>query len=229
MSEALRFLNYQFQEHDEHVVANLPAKPTSNIIMIPPLFGEMNKIRSILIDVARQLSDRNISCLIPDLPGTNESKAAFNTQNLSLWRDAIAQCAQQHQATHIASFRSGCLIDNIGSQYHHWRLNPTKGASIIKTMLRSKLLSLKESGQHVTSDMLSEQASQSGIELAGYYINADMFIQMQQAVPAEIDQLIENKLGDTIKGVAIWLKSEPDYDAELAESITKSLMKWCTL
>jgi len=213
---------------DEMVFTCGQENAKQHILFIPPLFAEMNKMRSTLVAVMRHLSNNGIASYLPDLPGCNESLVPFNLQNLSLWRDAMQNCVQQYNITHIFALRGGCLIDNIMIDKPHYRLNKVKGANIIKTLLRSKVIAQKEAGIETNIATLSDDAQKSGIELAGYHLSASLFDDMQNAVPLPIDEVTEYKVGDDIEGSNLWIRSEPEYDVKMTASIANSLITWCT-
>lgn len=218
--------SYNFDGNEEYLLSSQPiANIDYHILLSAPLFAEMNKMRSTLVEVMRLLSEHNIKCSLPDLPGFNESLIPLNKQNLENWQSAVKTCANQKDVSHIASFRGGALIDAIGLPI--WRLNSVKGANLIKTMIRSKVIALKEAGQSISIEKLQEQAHNHGIELAGYELSAQLFAELQEAEPHISDNVAQLKIGQDIEGSALWLRSEPNYDAILAQSISQSLLKWC--
>lgn len=226
MSSQLLYDSYNFAGNDEYLITSQNIdKIDHHILFSAPLFAEMNKMRRTLTEVIRLLSAHNIKCSLPDLPGCNESLAPFNEQNLENWQSALVACANQKEVSHIASFRGGALIDAIGKPI--WRINGIKGANMVKTMMRSKVIALKEAGKDITIDQLQQQAQNDGIELAGYEISAQLFEQLQNTYPHIDDDITQLKLGQDIEGAALWLRSEPEYDAILAQSIAQSLLKWC--
>lgn len=224
----LLYDTYKFAGHEEYVLysQSVDAEPCPYILMIPPLFAEMNKMRSTLVEAMRILADHGVSSILPDLPGCHESIVPLNEQSFEHWVEAIKACATQHEISHVASFRGGSLLDDIGLPI--WRLNSVKGANIIKTMLRSKMIAQKEAGQEATIDQLTAQATYSGIELAGYELSANMFSALQDTVPSINDNIFEIKVGQQLEGSTLWLRSEPEYDGVMAGSIAKSLHDWCT-
>ena len=127
MSARLEFSRYEFEEREEFCLT-AGAGHEHRLILVPPLFDEMNRVRKMLVDVMRLLAERGIGSLLPDLPGTNESLFPAEKADLSHWRGAIWACASQHDCQHIASVRGGCLIDDAEEINRRWRLAPTKGS-----------------------------------------------------------------------------------------------------
>lgn len=234
MKHDIYYDSYEYGGHKEYILTAAPhnfgSDDKSHILFIPPFFAEMNKMRHTLVQAMRLIAEANIKVSLPDLPGCHESSADLRMQSLRHWQDAMQACAQQHKISHIVSFRAGSLIDSWDIDKGGlpiWRLNSIKGASILKTMLRSKIISQKESGHDISIEILTQQAIASGIELAGYDINADMFTQLQNAAPADRKNIYEAKLGQDIKGTSLWMRSEPEYDGDMADNLAKALVSWC--
>lgn len=226
MSAKLYYDNYTYNGNEEFILTSKHVDAVKcHILFIAPFFAEMNKMRRTLVEVIRLLSQYQIQCSIPDLPGCNESLSPLNQQSLQDWKDAISACIDQKKISHIASFRSGGLIDDLGVPT--WRLNAINGANLLKIMIRSKVISLKESGQNITAEELQKEAQNNGIELAGYEINARLFNQLNVATPHIDDYITHHTVGQGIEGSPLWLRTEPEYDAILAQSIGQSLLKWC--
>ena len=62
---------------------------TSRILIIPALFDEGHKLRRLAVEVMRRLDAAGVDCILPDLPGTNESVTNLGAQTL----DSIGQIA----------------------------------------------------------------------------------------------------------------------------------------
>ncbi|VAW01196.1 hypothetical protein MNBD_ALPHA04-1256 [hydrothermal vent metagenome] len=206
---------------------------SSQILLVPPLFDEMNRLRHILIDVMRDLATRGIGSILPDLPGTNESTQPQDHATLELWARALANYAEQAEnITHVASFRGGTLIDHkIGLP--HWRFSPVKGSNLLRTMMRTRIASDKESGISTSMADLSQMAQSNTINLAGNLLGPEMFNQLNAAVPTDLaDTRIvrlqsENKEADgNLAGGPFWLRAEPTADTQLTSAITKDLADW---
>ena len=45
------------------------------LLMIPPLFDEANKFRHQVTEIMRRFDANGVDCVLPDLPGCNESTA----------------------------------------------------------------------------------------------------------------------------------------------------------
>lgn len=216
---------YSFAGREEYCLGFGNAHPY-RILIIPPLFDEMNRMRRVCVSAMRHLAERNVSSVLIDLPGCNESLALLEQQSLDGWHDAVAACAAQLGATHIAAIRGGALVDDGCPQLPHWRLVPVKGASLLKTMIRTRIAGEKEAGTVITEALLMEQAAVEPIELAGNRLGPDMIAQLSVAEPAALPNVRERKLGDDIAGSPLWLRAEPQDDAAFAAAIADDLERW---
>ena len=222
---APEYLCYKFTEQDE-LCLSFGGDSARRILIIPPLFDEMNRMRRVLVSAMRDLAGRSVSSVLIDLPGCNESLSKLDDQSLDSWRDAVAACATQLSVTHVASMRGGALVDNCHPALPHWRLAPVKGASLLKTMIRTRIAGEKEAGKSVSEAQLMTLAETAPIELAGNMLGSDMVAQLAVAEPVALANLTERKLGEDIIGSPLWLRAEPQDDAAFAASIAADLDRW---
>jgi hypothetical protein len=195
------------------------------ILIVPPLFDEMNRVRAMLVGAMRGLALRDVMTLLPDIPGCNESLAPISSQSISSWRGAMVAAAAQLGATHVASIRGGTLIE-ADIALPHWRLAAIKGASLLKTMLRTRIASDKETGRISSMESLLSEAQQGPIELSGYMLSADMLAELDTAVPDAALQTCVIALGDGLAGKPLWLRAEPQEDAEMSLALASELDRW---
>lgn len=220
-----RHLSYHFEGNDEAVLSfgKLAAKRV--ILIVPPLFDEMNRVRAMLTGAMRELAVRGVATLLPDIPGCNESLAPISAQSISGWRNAMATAVNQFNATHVASIRGGALID-ADIALPHWRLAGVKGASLLKTMLRTRIASDKEAGRTSSIESLMAEAQNGPIELSGYMLGSDMLVELETAIPSAQIQAHEVALGDGFQGKPLWLRAEPQEDAEMSLALAAELDRW---
>ncbi len=219
---APQYRSYDYKGQREYCLT-FGAGAARQILIIPPLFDEMNRVRRMLVQAMRDLEARGVGTVLIDLPGCNESMAPLEDQSLEGWREAVAACAGQLGATHIAALRGGALVDD-APVLPHWRLAPAKGASILKTMIRTRIAGEKEAGRTLGE---AELLAQPGpIELGGNSIGSAMIAQLQLAVPSPASGLTERKLGEDISGSPLWLRAEPQDDAAMSASIADDLDHW---
>jgi hypothetical protein len=193
-------------------------------LIVPPLFDEMNRLRRTLLQTMRILAESGIAVCLPDLPGLGESAATLPTQSIAGWRSAVESANQMWDATHIFSVRGGCLLEDACAS-PIMRLAPVKGASLVKTLVRAQIASDKEAGISSTADGLAQQALSGTVMLAGNLFSAQLWADLDGAVPAERYGISEMNLAD-IQGTALWLRAEPGYDAPMAAALAKVLDDW---
>ena len=233
MTSTLEYSGYQFEGYDELCLRAGSGHPKT-IILIPPLFDEMNRMRRMLVDVMRLLDKGEIGSILPDLPGTNESTFPQEQASLSIWRKALFNCSTTlTDSRYIASFRGGCLIDGFAEKSKRWRLSPVKGSSLLRTMMRTRIASDKEAGLSTEMAQLTVEAERGVINLAGNSISSTMFTELQTAASAQSEDVrtvqLENssQAADTkLPGSALWLRAEPGDDAILSAAIADDLLSW---
>lgn len=220
MKPAPAHLSYETGGHKEYCLSFGEAGAARTIMIVPPLFDEMNRTRRMLVETMRALADRRVRSLLPDLPGCNESLADLVGQSLDQWRRAVAHCAGELGATHIASLRGGMLIDD-GSALPRWRLASVKGSSLLKTMLRTRIAGDKEADIITTTEQLLATVP---VELSGNMFGAEMLASLEAAEPST-DEAHHVALAD-IGGSPLWLRAEPGDDPAMSAAIADSLDSW---
>lgn len=232
MTLAPAFVSYEFADRKEYCLS-AAAQSARRVLLVPPLFDEMNRMRKMLVDVMRALEGLEVGSFLPDLPGTNESLIGLEQVTLSGWQAAIQACAQQHEISHIASFRGGTLTVAAMDKDNHWIFSPVKGATLLRMMLRTRVAADREAGLNTSLAELAAQAETRPLELAGNIIGSDLFAQLNAAeIPAMENQRIvrlesDNKPSDIqIPGSALWLRAEPDDDLAMSKTIANDIAAW---
>jgi hypothetical protein len=201
---------------DEHALAFDDFR-RCRLLIVPALFDEANRMRRFTVEVMRRLDASGIDCVLPDLPGTNESLQPLEQQSPDLWREAMAAAAKHFRASHVLGIRGGALVTPPGLPA--WHYAPVKGASQLRTMLRARILSSREAGITETQDELLEQGLKHGIELAGYRLGPEFVRQFQALAPAEATVIDQDMLG----GSGLWLRAEPGEDRAQADALAAIL------
>lgn len=190
------------------------------ILVIPALLDEANKLRRFTVEVMRRLDGAGYDCFLPDLPGCNESSQDLARIEPEDWATAMHAAARQFGATHVLAVRGGGLV--LPPVLPGWHYAPVKGASLLKTLLRARVLSAREAGREETLDGLLATGLKEGMELAGYRLSSEMLRQLQALAPvprsglSAIDQ-------DTIEGSPLWLRAEPDHDPAQADALAAAI------
>lgn len=232
MSPAPAFVSYEFADREELCLCHA-AQSSRRVMLVPPLFDEMNRMRKLLVDVMRSLETLEVGSFLPDLPGTNESLITLEQVRLSDWQEALQACARKHDIAHIASFRGGALTIAGMEEAEHWIFSPVKGATLLRTMMRAKVAADRESGLSTSLADLTAQAGDGSLELAGNILGSDLFAQLNAAdIPDMHNQRLvrlesDGKPADShIPGSALWLRAEPDDDPAMSSAIARDIAGW---
>lgn len=190
------------------------------LLIIPALFDEMNRMRRFTVEVMRRLDASGIDCVLPDLPGTNESLAPLETQSLGSWQAAMKAAAAHFRTTHVLAIRGGAML--VPDSLPGWLYAPAKGSAILRQILRARTLASKEAGREEKREDLVSLALSEGIELAGYRIGPQLFADLEEADAGPGDGLsvIEQAM---LGGPGLWLRAEPGESRELADALAAIL------
>jgi hypothetical protein len=194
-----------------------PQHAATRVLIVPALFEEANRTRRALAQAMRLMAAGGVFAVLIDLPGTNESLAPLERQSLAEWRAATATAASHFAATHALCLRAGALV--VPPDLPGWRVEPITGAQVLRPMLRAAVLSAREQGGAETAEGLLTRGRESGIELAGYRLGPTMVTDLERAAPLESRQA-EVTLAE-LGGAALWLRSEPGDDPELAAGLAR--------
>lgn len=194
------------------------------VLIIPPLFDEMNRTRRMLVEMMRMLAERGVRTVLADVPGCNESLADIAVQTLDEWRQALRIVVGEMGITHIVSVRGGAFIDDV-ADVPVLRLAPVKGSSLLKTMLRTRLIADKEGGKSSTAEDLLAASKSQPLELSGYLLSADMLASLDSATPADLPQVQEVGIAE-INGSPLWLRAEPQDDPAMSAAFAARITDW---
>jgi hypothetical protein len=186
------------------------------ILIAPALFDEGHKLRRFTVEVMRRLDGAGIDSFLPDLPGLNESEQDLALIEPEDWRMALEAAARHFGATHVLALRGGGLV--LPGKLGGWHYGPVKGASLLRTMLRARIIAAREAGREELLDTLMDQGLAMGLELAGYSLSGEMLRQLGELVPGKqfgITVIEHELLGDG----PLWLRAEPDEDSAQADAL----------
>ena len=188
------------------------------LLIIPALFDEGHRMRRLCVDVMHRLAGSGIDSVLPDLPGTNESIVDLQGLALTDWTAAISAAVGHFGATHLLAIRGGGLV--VPEAIPGWYYGPVKGASLLRTLIRARVLASREAGYEENGEGLLIEAQEHGIELAGYCLGSALVQQLQAAQP---DALLPEIEQDLLGGSPLWLRAEPDADAGQADALAAYL------
>lgn len=198
------------------------------VIIIPPLFDEMNRMRRTLVLMMRALAAAGHAVHLPDLPGQNDSLLPTHSASLNLWRDALSdRAARLPAAPLVASWRGGALIDDVVTgAVGWWRMAPLSGSAIVKSLLRMRIASDREAGVTSSSQALRDSVRQDGsLLLGGNNLSLVMLDQLEAAAPATVAPLRSASAAD-MGGSPLWLRAEPGEDAVMARNMAADISSW---
>lgn len=206
-----------------------PAGP--GLLILQPLFEEMNRTRRLLALVGAALAAAGIVTWLPDLPGAGDSSISHFT--LARVAPAAAALAQALEADHILAVRGGALL-TLGVPARAYLLAPVDGASLWRDMLRARAAADAEAGQPRTVAQL-EAASAAGetLELAGYRFPPALARELHAArAPARAPgsrnvTLSPSPHADAVlSGPPVWRQSEPEDSSALAHALAQDIAAW---
>lgn len=188
------------------------------LLIVPALFDEGNRLRRLTVEVMRRMDATGIDCFLPDLPGCNESMQLLELQDTADWIDAMLSAARCFGATHVLGIRGGCLFTPSGLATFHYA--PVEGDTVLRQMLRARVLASREAGREERRDALADLARGEGIDLGGYSISAGLFAQLETLKPNQHARVISQ---DDIGGSGLWLRAEPGDSRKQADALAASL------
>ena len=127
----------------------------------------------------------------------------------------------------VASVRGGALIDHVAKAAAWWRLAPVGGASLLRTLMRSRVSADREAGLTSSLESLQAEAKTAPLLLAGNRLSPAMVAQLGVSEAKAVEPLRSVGLGaDGIAGTPLWLRAEPGEDAAMAEAIAADIAAW---
>lgn len=185
------------------------------VVVLPAWFDEANKLRHFTVEVMRRLDGSGIDSFLPDLPGCNESLAPLADQSLETWRSEAAEAASYFAATHVLALRSAATI---APDLPGWRYAPQAGSSLLRSLLRARILASREAGRDEDRDALTAEGRERGLELAGYHLGPAMIAQLADDELPPAGKQRDIAQGD-VGGAGLWLRAEPDHDPKQADAL----------
>jgi hypothetical protein len=184
------------------------------LLIVPALFDEANRMRRFTVEVMRRLDNAGVDSFLPDLPGCNESQQALEFQTPDSWRNAVAAATVHYRASHVLGIRGGALL--LSDTLPGWRYAPLNGTNILRQLLRTRILTSRESGVAETQEVLLSQAGERGI--GGEFIRT--FQSLTPTTSARLTEIGQDMLG---AGGGLWLRAEPGEDREQADALAAIL------
>ena len=195
------------------------------LLVIPALFDEGNRLRRLTVEVMRRLAASDIVCVLPDLPGLQESQTPLREVDVEMWRAAMAGLALATGARRVLAIRGGALVSPDGLA--GWHYAPIGGASVLRQMVRARVVAAREAGVEEKHDALVALGRTQGLDLAGYALGPAMIEQLGHAQPPQDDITVIAQ--HMVGGSALWLRAEPGESAEQADALAAIVAMGMTL
>lgn len=189
------------------------------LLIAPALFDEGNRMRRFTVETMRRLDLAGIDAFLPDLPGCHDSLQPLARQTTANWRDAIAAAARHFRATHMLGIRGGALLTPPGLPT--WHYAPVKAASILRQLMRARILAAREAGRTESQEALLQTGLAEGLNLSGFSLGPAFLRDFPLVtVQPEATEIAHEQIG----GGALWLRAEPDEDGAQADALAAILI-----
>jgi hypothetical protein len=187
----------------------------TRVLVVPALFEEANKLRRFTVETMRRLDRAGIDAVLPDLPGSNESLQPLDAQSPEGWRSAMAAAAGFFDCTHVLGLRGGALVAPAGLP--GWLVAPVKGTSVVRQMIRARIVASREAGREETQEGLMEIGRHAGLELAGYRLGAGFLDALSSLEAEAAGRMVVTP--ELLGGPGLWLRAEPAENAGQADAL----------
>jgi hypothetical protein len=182
------------------------------LLILQPLFEEMNRSRALVSALCRMLAARGIGTLLPDLPGTGESPRAIEDVRWADWVEAVKALPA---TAGTVSLRGGALLDGV-REGPRWRFAPTSGRSLLSDLRRSALAGG------------GDPAAPAGYPLSTQLAEALYAAEVVSDDAARTLRLVsDDKPADLhVEGAPLWRRPEPEGDDALAARLADDIAAW---
>jgi hypothetical protein len=206
------------------------------LLIVPPLFEEMNRARRLLARTGEALAGLGIASVLPDLPGTGDHEGGAEAMDWPRWRAAVAALAGTLGAAATVAVRGGVLLDDAAGARPRYRLAPVSGAALLRDLLRARAVSDAEAGAGMSVARLEASlAAGEAIEAAGHILSPALAAALRAASPAparsgDRTAMLDGQPGGDVvlSGPAAWRVAEPAPAEEqaLARALAADIAQW---
>ncbi len=213
-----------------------PGSARARLLIVPPLFEEMNRTRRLLARLGNALAEAGIATVLPDLPGTGDHEGGTEAMDWARWRAAVAALAAALGAAATLAVRGGALLDDAAGARPRYRLAPVRGAALLRDLLRARAASDAEAGAGISVARLEARlAAGEAIEAAGHVLSPALAAALRAASPApgrsgDRTAMLDDLPGGDIVlgGPAVWRSAEPAPAEELAlaRALAADIAQW---
>lgn len=218
-TDGFRFEPYDWRGGREWMLAR-GSRNYVQVLLLQPLFEEMNFSRTLLGEIGRSLAGRGIGTWLLDLPGTGESPLPLASIGWDDWRDAARAAGEAVAALTGAkpfscAFRGGALLDDAVAAAARWRYAAVAGDALLRQLRRTQRIADREAG-------LAAVADGAIVELAGYTLSTALRDGLAASTPAAI---ADREVAAMPDGTP-WRRAEPSGNRVLAEQLVDNICEW---
>lgn len=204
------------------------------LLIVAPLFEEMNRCRRLLALTGAALAGHGVESWLPDLPGTGDHEAGPEAMDWTRWRASVAALAAQVPADATLAMRGGTLLDDAAGDLPRYRLAPASGAALLRDLLRARAATDAEAGSGLSVAALEARLTAGEtVEAAGYPLSPALAAVLRAAVPAPAQPgdrmavLAGTEGGDlSLPGPAPWRSAEASDVRPLARALAQDIASW---
>jgi hypothetical protein len=195
------------------------------VLLLPPLFEEMNRTRRLLADLGRALAVRNIGSALADLPGTGDASGA---PDVVAWRDATTHLVKTlaERPLRVLAVRGGALLTDGAGSEGLYRVSPvSSGASLLREMMRAQAIADQEhEGVRVSPSVYETRfARGETVALTGYDVTPALAADLTAlALPEAAAPLRVS----AVEGPPVWRQAEPAPAPAFAASLAEDIARW---
>lgn len=196
------------------------------VLLIQPLFEEMNRTRRLLAQITGRLAAAGVRSWMPDLPGTGD---ALGEMNWADWQHKILSFhtnieSQHSEIVRIIAIRGGSLLANEFPD--RYVLSPVMtGAVIIRDLLRTRAMANPDSPTERVESLAARLKSEP-LDLAGYPISPVMASALERATTDTAGARVVTVGDGGFAGPPVWRQSEPADASLLADDIAADIKSW---
>jgi exosortase A-associated hydrolase 2 len=202
------------------------------VLMVPPLFEELNKSRRTLALFGAALAARGIGSLLPDLYGTGDSEGTIGDANWDTWIEDLTGAhtwLRTEGATRVdlLATRGGALLvwdwlARMSLEVPRLILwHPiTNGRQLVQHLLRLRLAAdlMGRGTGETTAALRARLATEGVLEIAGYHLSAPLI--------ASIEAITLGAPGARRLGAVDWYQVMPIPDQAVPRSVTQYTESW---
>lgn len=195
------------------------------VLILPPLFEEMNRTRRLLADLGRALAAKGIGSALADLPGTGD---ASGLPDVTAWRRATAHLIETlaGRPLRVLAVRGGALLTDGSGSEGLYRTSPaSSGANLLREMMRAQAIADQErEGARVAPSVYETRfARGETVALTGYDVTPQLAADLgdltlpEASVPMRVS---------AVEGPPVWRQAEPAPAPAFAAALAEDIATW---